>query len=232
MGIQKGPCKCGKPAETRGACRSCYVSYMHQIEKGEVNEQTLVKQGKLTRKRRKSEGIALHRDDKVFRYRSRQGRKLIRGLRSRDNECLVPDCPKDAYRRGLCNTHRVYANRVVKRGDGSEEDLLKRGLLLPKPGKGSEPASKRARRKNPLLKPKKRSTRSRKSGGGQSCLLKTCKSRPHAKGLCKPHYNQAMRELKKCASREERRKLKRKWASQNMWLAQTPKRRKNPFSRD
>ena len=48
--------------------------------------------------------------------------------------CLHPDCDKRQHCRGLCKTHHVSALRAIRKGQGSEEDLIERGLLRPKLG--------------------------------------------------------------------------------------------------
>lgn len=46
--------------------------------------------------------------------------------------CLVPQCGEVPRCRGLCDYHYRYMNRLCRQGQAEEEDLIKRGLLLPK----------------------------------------------------------------------------------------------------
>jgi hypothetical protein len=46
--------------------------------------------------------------------------------------CLYPKCRKDAHSRGLCNTHSARANKYLREGRITEEELIKKGLMEPK----------------------------------------------------------------------------------------------------
>lgn len=45
--------------------------------------------------------------------------------------CLYPGCDKPAAVRGLCKTHYSALRSMLKSGTADEQDLIKRGLLLP-----------------------------------------------------------------------------------------------------
>lgn len=47
-------------------------------------------------------------------------------------KCLVSACDRKATRRGLCDSCRAEANRMVKRGETTEQELIEKGLMLPK----------------------------------------------------------------------------------------------------
>lgn len=46
--------------------------------------------------------------------------------------CVYPDCPKARRTRGLCFSHSASAGRLIRKGEATEEDLMERGLMLPK----------------------------------------------------------------------------------------------------
>lgn len=184
-------CKCGKIAQIRGACNSCYAKFMHQVEDGKTTEAALVAKGLL----KPGKGLAFNRDNQIFRIGSRS-----RGKKS-TTECLVPACSKPPYRRGLCNTHRVYVHSMLKRNEAHESDLLARGLLLP-------PNAVAALRKNPKSLPKRRILKVLNKPTGE-CEIKKCSKPQHAKGLCKAHYSQILRKFRKNPS-EDKKKLKEK----------------------
>ena len=46
--------------------------------------------------------------------------------------CLVSACDRKATRRGLCDSCRAEANRMIKREETTEAELIQQGLMLPK----------------------------------------------------------------------------------------------------
>lgn len=145
-----------------------YAAYMHQIERGEVDESSLVRRKLLL----PGKGIGLNRDDKNFHIRSK-----IRG-QNKPGKCLAPECERNPSRRGLCNTHRVYAKRLVKMGKASETNLINRGLLLPREGG--------LKKKNP--------TRSLKRPMPSKCLFPDCNDSRRKRGLCDRHHRVYLRK--------------------------------------
>jgi hypothetical protein len=45
-------------------------------------------------------------------------------------KCLVPECEKKAFSRGLCKTHYEQAMRLVREEPGLEERLIANGRIL------------------------------------------------------------------------------------------------------
>jgi hypothetical protein len=154
----------------RGVNTKKYAEYMHKIERGEISESTLVRKKILL----PGKGIGLKRDDKIFHYRSK-----VRG-QNKPGKCLAPECNNEPSRRGLCNTHRVYAKRLVKRGKASETNLVNRGLLLPGDStRISKPNLKRL---------------PRRKTSGTHCLFPRCNKRRKTKGLCNKHYRMYLKK--------------------------------------
>jgi len=152
----------------RGTSLKNYVAYMHQIERGSISEKNLIDKKILL----PGKGIALNRDDKIFHSRSH-----IRG-KNKKGYCSVPYCHNLASRRGLCNTHRVYAKRMIRLKKATEANLIRRGLLLPR---NSIPI------KNPVRSSLKRHPLTRKFNI-KHCLFPECKQKCKARGLCKKHH--------------------------------------------
>lgn len=174
---------CKNKAIIRGACNKCYAKYMHEIESGATTEASLIRRKKLLPGRSKTEkSIGKNRSNKLFNNRSK-----IKG-KGKPGECRVPSCKNKQSRRGLCNTHRVYAKGLIKQGKATEQNLINRGLLLENKNYKNSKKSKKI---------KKRAHCSKKLLTSDKCLYPGCKVKRHGRGLCKRHYNQAMRELKK-----------------------------------
>lgn len=62
-------------------------------------------------------------------------------------KCLVPGCENDGTRRGLCSSCRNAAQRQIVAGHTTEDELIRRELLLPKGRKGKLAAALDNRRK-------------------------------------------------------------------------------------
>jgi hypothetical protein len=62
-------------------------------------------------------------------------------------KCLVPECDSEGTRRGLCSSCRNAAKRQIDAGHTTEDELIKRQLLLPKGRKGKLAAALDNRRK-------------------------------------------------------------------------------------
>lgn len=160
----------------RGVPATEYAKLRHQVESGQVTEEELVRRGVL-QPARTSKGLAANLDEKIFRRKN-----TTRGKEGRPNECRVPTCTTMQSRRGLCNTHRIYASRLIKSGAANEQNLINRGLL-------------QARNNPPTLKqPKKRLPTKKRSG---RCPYPECKQHPHKRGLCRKHYNHYLRRRSK-----------------------------------
>lgn len=144
----------------RGVSMRRYAELMHQIERGEITEQELVRQGELQpSKRDDNRGIAKFRDNQVFKKTSN-----VRGRRRNDDECLVPHCNNKESRRGLCNTHRTYAYLLIRKGKATEEDLIKRRLMLRKASGGDQRKYQRKAKKTGTKKlPVKKKTPKKKT---------------------------------------------------------------------
>ena len=159
--FQRNPIK-----RIRGVNAKKYAEYMHKIERGEISESSLVRKKILL----PGKGIGLKRDDKIFHFRSK-----VRG-QNKPGKCLAPECNNTSSRRGLCNTHRVYAKRLVKQGKASETNLINRGLLLP--GDPTRILKRLPRRKI----------------SGSHCLFPRCKKSRKTKGLCNKHYRMYLKK--------------------------------------
>lgn len=48
------------------------------------------------------------------------------------DKCLVPNCPRDRYTRGLCHAHYVGAGKIVRDGLCTWEELEENGKSLPR----------------------------------------------------------------------------------------------------
>ena len=48
------------------------------------------------------------------------------------SKCLVPDCPRDVYSRGVCRNHHVQIKSYVRKGTFTDKELVEKGKLLPK----------------------------------------------------------------------------------------------------
>lgn len=212
-----------KPKMIRGVTAREYAKLMHDIERGKTTEQALVKKGKL---KPSSKGIApLKRASaKIFSNRNKTRGKGEAG------KCRVPDCDKNSSRRGLCNTHRTEAYRMIKRGKTTEKNLLHRGLLLPKASGGTRVTGKkvvkRDNKKTAAKRHKSKRAVSRKRTdkvkfpkkllNSVVCLYRGCKitRRGGARGLCIKHYSQFKRKREKLSDRQratqERDLVKRK----------------------
>ena len=55
-------------------------------------------------------------------------------------KCVYPGCPNTPRTRGLCHGHYQTMRSYVRDGKATEEDLMRRRLLLPK-GEGSVPVA-------------------------------------------------------------------------------------------
>jgi hypothetical protein len=62
------------------------------------------------------------------------------------DKCLVPGCEgiytaRAGSTRGLCANCRSMARKAISRGDATEDELVRLGLLLPSEGRGRPRAS-------------------------------------------------------------------------------------------
>lgn len=53
-------------------------------------------------------------------------------------QCIYPKCDNTSRTRGLCHGHYQNMRAYVRKGQASEEDLERRGLLMPKGTGGSK----------------------------------------------------------------------------------------------
>lgn len=202
----------------------------------------------------------MKRDDQLFKRGAKDsaGRPIVGS--GPEGECRVPWCTKKGShpkgRRGLCHTHRVYARHAIHKGFTTEEDLIKRGLLLPAKsvnirknptrkspfdrlqprGKGKlkrktkKPKGK-SKPKASKPKAKAKARKVRRKNPSKRCVFPKCKTQSHAKGLCKPHYSQAKRRLRRLkANPTQKEKLLRDWKRRGLWVEDAKtKKRENPF---
>lgn len=70
-----------------------------------------------------------HQTTKEAKRRGTETRGPRKKLRNR-KECLVPECRKEASRRGLCPGCYSAAWRAIKDGKATEDSLISSGLLL------------------------------------------------------------------------------------------------------
>jgi len=150
--------------------------------RGVSPEEELVKRGLLTPARNPGKGLAVNLDEKIFRKGNQ-----TKGKEGRLTECRVPTCTAAQSRRGLCNTHRVYASRLIKQGSANEQNLINRGLLL---AKGNPTA---ANRRLPVRRSKINTRATR-------CCYPDCKERGIKRGLCRKHHTQYIRKRNKLAA--------------------------------
>ena len=190
-----------KKEEIRGVPVKKYLEYMRKIEQGKTTDEKLVRAGKLKPTAR---GIKPSKRQKALIF---SNRNKTRG-KGKDGECRVPDCNNTATRRGLCNTCRVEARRMIKLGKATEQNLLNRGLILSKSSGGSRIPSKTKQSKK--KKVKRRGTGKVTDGfpskllNASACLYKGCKTtrKGGARGLCSKHYSQYKRKREKLSSKK------------------------------
>lgn len=185
-------------AYSRGLCKKDYRKIMYLIAIGQVVEQDLIKQKKLLPG---GSGIAQKRNDAIFKKGNR-----TRGVTSEAGKCLVPNCAKPIRnQRGLCITHHSYAMNLMRRGEATEEDLIRRGLLRPKQIATKPTAAKRVpvKRAEPKANSKEPGF-SRKFKAIGKCLVPKCSvTKLHARGLCRNHYAEALKLIKRGRTTEE-----------------------------
>lgn len=203
----------------RGVTSQKYASLMHDIERGNTTEESLVKRGILKPSTRGGISPLKRASAKIFSNRDKTKGKGKAG------GCLVPTCNKSSSRRGLCNTHRTEAYRMIKAGKASEKNLLSRGLLLPKASGGTRVAGKKVvRRATKKTTSKKRHKSNKKAGKSKktgtrfpkklltatTCLFRGCKSsrKGGSRGLCAKHYSQFKRKRSKLSDRQRSRQEK------------------------
>lgn len=183
----------------RGVDAVEYAKLRHLIESGQTTEEELVKQGKLM-PAKTAKGIAANLDEKIFRRKN-----PTKGKTGRLNECRVPDCNSAPSRRGLCNTHRVYASRLIKLGQASEQNLINRGLLLAK-----NPSTPTSAKRLPTRKVK-----------STKCPYPDCRDTSHKRGLCRKHHAQYVRRRSKLSA-IEREKLDKDLIKRKLLLPEKP----------
>lgn len=190
----------------RGVSSEEYAKLRHQVESGQTTEEELVKKGLLT-PMAPGKGLAVNLDEKVFRRGN-----PTKGKTGRPNECRVPSCTAPQSRRGLCNTHRVYASRLIKKGAANEQNLINRGLLQAK----SNPI---ALKKLPIKRSKVRSLR---------CSYPECKEQSKKRGLCRKHHNQYARKRSKTTA-SQREQLDKDLIRRGLLLAEPKPEKVDPF---
>lgn len=195
-----------KRGSIRGVDSATYAKLRHQVESGQIDEATLVSRGLL----RPGKGLALQLDDNVFTRRSK-----VRGRAGHSELCLVPSCERKQSRRGLCNTHRVYAARMIRLGKASEQNLINRDLILPK-GE-STPKTVVAKNPKPGLRRK------------LFCLYPKCKDTATRRGLCKRHYNQ-YRRRRQALPENQRIALDKDLIKRKLLLDQSLQKKDDPFA--
>jgi len=201
----------------RGVTAKQYAKYMHDIERStsgrgeKCTERSLVRSGKLKKSTR---GIrpTQRNSAKIFNNRNK-----TRG-KGKPGQCRVPTCEKSSSRRGLCNTHRIEARRMIGAKKTTEQNLLNRGLLLPKAGSSSNRKAGKPRAKS-KPKGKKRTNKKlklplrgkkvrfpKKLLNAKTCLYKGCKTtrRGGSRGLCVKHYSQYKRKRAKLSDRKKK----------------------------
>jgi len=187
----------------RGVSPEEYAKLRHQVESGQTTEEELIKKGLLT----PGKGMAVNLDEKVFRRSN-----PTKGKTGRPNECRVPSCAAAQSRRGLCNTHRVYAARLIKKGAANEQNLINRGLLQPK----SNPVSLK---KLPIRRSKVKNSR---------CSYPECKEPSKKRGLCRKHHNQYARKRSKTPA-SQREQLDKDLIRRGLLLSEPKPEKVDPF---
>ncbi len=51
---------------------------------------------------------------------------------NKEDKCLVPECTKTEYSRGLCANHYILVLKLIKKKEVSEEKLVKAGKMKPR----------------------------------------------------------------------------------------------------
>jgi len=214
----------------RGLTTKEYAIVMHKIESGDRTEESIIKsgllyEGKLLRLKPSTRGgINKARDNSIFSNRRKERGKGGEGI------CRVPTCDNKQSRRGLCNHHRVEAYRMVKKDRGTRatmQNLLNRGLLLPK-ASGGKRVSKRSKSKTGKkakgVKKTKVKAFPKKLLNATTCLYKKCTTprKGGSRGLCKRHYSMYRRKKRKLTDRK-RKALDRDLIKRRMLLPLKPK---------
>lgn len=183
---------CGGTAKIRGNCQKHYRKNMHLVESGKADEAYLVSKGFMLPS---NKGIARKRDNKIFRKRSK-----TQAYRMNPTDCGVPSCTNKQSRRGLCNTHRVYAKNLIRDGKATEANLVNRGFLTPKKGKVKKKSIKKITKKKPVKKIIKKSRKikslTRKNPTVKVCQIRNCNKSPYARKFCRSHYDKFIRKSK------------------------------------
>jgi hypothetical protein len=190
----------------RGVSPEEYAKLRHQVESGQTTEEELVRKGLLTPVS-PGKGLAVNLDEKVFRRGN-----PTQGKAGRPNECRVPSCTAAQSRRGLCNTHRIYASRLIKKGAANEQNLINRGLLQAK----SNPVSLK---RLPVKRSKVRSLR---------CSYPECKDQSRKRGLCRKHHNLYARKRSKTPS-SQREQLDKDLIRRGLLLPEPKPEKVDPF---
>jgi len=190
----------------RGVTAKQYARYMHEIERGKTTEKSLVRRGKL---KKSAKGILSSQrgSAKIFSNRDK-----TRG-KGEPGQCRVPKCPKSSSRRGLCNTHRIEARRMIITKKTTEQNLLNRGLLLSNASGGGR-KTRKSKTKNKGKTSKLQLPARGKAGtkfpkkllNSKTCLYKGCETtrRGGSRGLCVKHYSQYKRKKSKLSDRKKR----------------------------
>lgn len=194
----------------RGVSPEEYAKLRHQVESGQTTEEELVKKGLLTPVP-PGKGLAINLDEKIFRRGN-----PTKGKTGRPNECRVPSCTAPQSRRGLCNTHRVYAARLIKKGAANEQNLINRGLLQSKVATKNNPATPK---RLPVKRSKVRELR---------CSYPECKEHSRKRGLCRKHHNQYARKRAKTLA-SQREQLDKDLIRRGLLLAEPKPEKVDPF---
>lgn len=171
----------------RGVPATEYAKLRHKVESGQATEEDMISKGLLKPPSKATKGLATNLDEKIFKRKD-----TTKGKEGRPNECRVPDCSAIQSRRGLCNTHRVYASRLIKSGAANEQNLINRGLMLPKNNPPTLKAASKPRNKQ--LPTKKVKT--------NKCAHPDCGQLGTKRGLCRKHYMQYSRNRNKLRASE------------------------------
>lgn len=124
--LQRKPCLmagCANPAHSRGLCSNHYYV-----------ADRLVKKGKTTWRKLQNRGLASLPTRKVKVKRKGRSHVALANVAfptKKSHTCLVPDCGKKPYIRGLCNSHYPEACKVIQKKKTTWDKLVAAGKALP-----------------------------------------------------------------------------------------------------
>lgn len=102
----------------------CKKHYMQMRRNKSANETDLLKRG-LKLKPRTTKGYRKRVYDLLKKGAAAKG-KALKG------RCSLPRCIKKPRYRGMCKRHYLYTRTLIRRDEASEQDLVSRGIMLPK----------------------------------------------------------------------------------------------------